>query len=195
MCFRPLFRLPDYLVPPKYKKRIRNRGVCFDIKEFESLKLVYGFTDRDFTMIPCGQCGECRLAYRRSWALRCMHEAQATTDNYFLTLTYDDLHVPISDTMDVESGEFELSTRKSDFQSFMKNLRRHFDYHYSLQDVRFYACAEYGELFDRPHYHAIIYNLPLPDKTIVDHNELGQPVYFSKTLQDIWKKATSILLT
>ena len=38
--------------------------------------------------LPCGSCVSCRLAYSRSWAIRCMHEASLHDRNCFLTLTY-----------------------------------------------------------------------------------------------------------
>ena len=44
--------------------------------------------------LPCGQCIGCRLERARQWALRCMHESSLYEENSFVTLTYDDEHLP-----------------------------------------------------------------------------------------------------
>lgn len=66
-----------------------------------------------------------------------MHE-----ENSFVTLTYKDEELP-------EHG----SLVKKDLQDFMKRLR------FSLggKKVRYYACGEYGEKNDRPHYHVLLF--------------------------------------
>ena len=44
--------------------------------------------------LPCGRCVGCRLERSRQWAVRCMHEASMHMFNSFVTLTYDDDHLP-----------------------------------------------------------------------------------------------------
>ena len=46
-------------------------------------------------MVPCGKCIECKLDYTNSWAIRIMHESLSHEKNCFITLTYNDesLHV------------------------------------------------------------------------------------------------------
>lgn len=91
--------------------------------------------------VPCGHCDECRQAYAREWALRCMLEADHSHDCHFITLTYR-----------VNPG----SCRARDFQLFMKRLRKIVG-----PGVRVFGCQEYGTHFHRPHYHAILFNCPL----------------------------------
>src|SRR4051812_8660340 len=79
--------------------------------------------------LPCGQCIGCRLEKSRQWAMRLMHERKLHTSSAFLTLTYDDAHIPAGGTLD-----------KRDFQLFMKRLRKA----HSEAKIRFYACGEYG---------------------------------------------------
>ena len=49
---------------------------------------------------PCGQCVGCRLERSRQWAVRCMHEASLYKHNCFITLTYDDAHLPANGSLD-----------------------------------------------------------------------------------------------
>lgn len=99
-----------------------------------------------YVSYPCGQCIACRLNKVRDWTIRLMHEARFHDDSVFLTLTYDDKHLP-------ENG----SLNKQDMQNFMKRLRNH------CSNVRFFGCGEYGERYSRPHYHLIIFGLSMKD--------------------------------
>ena len=45
-------------------------------------------------VVGCGQCIPCRINKRREWVGRLTLEAGLYTDNAFLTLTYDDAHLP-----------------------------------------------------------------------------------------------------
>jgi hypothetical protein len=74
--------------------------------------------------------------------------------NVFLTLTYDDEHLPIGGSL-----------YKRDLQNFFKRLRKNL----KGRKIKYYACGEYGETTFRPHYHAIIFGLGLQheDKQLV----------------------------
>ena len=115
---------------------------------------------KDYIEIPCGKCIGCRLEYSRQWANRMMLEAKYHSQNWFVTLTYDDLHVPRSYYGDPNSGEAlpSLTLRKRDIQLFFKRLRKQ-----TGQNFRYYACGEYGENTHRPHYHFIVFGLELDD--------------------------------
>lgn len=91
--------------------------------------------------IPCGQCLGCRIEYSKQWATRMLLENEYSKESHFVTLTYDDAHVPRHEYVDSDSGEvFEsLSLCKRDLQLFNKRLRKEFG-----QGIRFYACGEYG---------------------------------------------------
>lgn len=99
-----------------------------------------------YTSYPCGQCIACRLNRVRDWTIRLMHENRFHEHSVFLTLTYDEVHLP-----------FDRSVHKEDVQNFMKRLRNH------KKDIRFFACGEYGEKYSRPHYHLIIFGLSMND--------------------------------
>lgn len=120
--------------------------------------------------VPCGQCVGCRLERSRQWAMRCLHESSLYKRNSFITLTYDDKHLP-------ENG----SLRYEDFQLFMKRLRKRFKY-----SIRFYMCGEYGENFGRPHFHACLFNHDFDDKVFWKTAGKGSKLYRSKALEELW---------
>lgn len=120
--------------------------------------------------VPCGQCIGCRLDRSRSWAIRCVHEAQLYEENCFITLTYSPEHLP-------ETGSLVVS----DYQQFMKRLRKHF----APRKIRFFQCGEYGDQNLRPHYHACLFNIDFHDKTLWKTAN-GNNIYTSNTLSKIW---------
>jgi len=99
-----------------------------------------------------------------------MHEAQMHSANSFLTLTYDDDHLPADYSID-----------KRVFQLFMKRLR--FDL---LGKIRFYACGEYGDENGRPHYHALIFGWDFhADRKLIKETEYGR-LYTSDQATKAW---------
>lgn len=120
--------------------------------------------------LPCGKCIGCRLNRAREWAIRCMHEAKLYDENSFITLTYDNDHLPP-----------DRSLNHKHFQDFMKRLRKKF----SGRTVRYYMCGEYGENLGRPHYHAVLFNLDFRDKLYFKTSG-GFKLYTSRTLNELW---------
>lgn len=107
--------------------------------------------------------------------MRCTHEASLHEDNIFVTLTYDNEHLPANGSL-----------RYRDYQLFMKRLLVHTARHTDRPiGVRFYMCGEYGETFARPHYHACIFNYDVPDKKLWKI-ERDNPLYTSQLLSDLW---------
>lgn len=142
------------------------------------------FPEDKIQYLPCGQCLGCRLDYSRQWANRCMLELQYHESSFFVTLTYDDFHVPRSWYTDPSTGEAfqSLTLQKRDFQLFMKRLRKRF----SDQHIRFFMCGEYGGQTMRPHYHAIIFGLKLDDLVEYKKSPQGFSYYNSPSLQACW---------
>ena len=147
----------------------------------------------DFIDIPCGQCVGCRLQRSKDWATRCVLESANHTNSYFLTFTYDDLHVPVSTYIDKLTGEIcnNFTLFKKDLQNFWKRLRKRDEY---LEDnFKYYACGEYGSITARPHYHAIAFGLRIPDLTFWKQSRSGFPLYNSEWLTKIWKKGYVVI--
>ena len=101
------------------------------------------------------------------WSIRAYHESTLHDQNSFITLTYDDDHLPKDGCID-----------KKHLQDFFKRLRRDLP----PGTVRYIACGEYGEQTRRPHYHAILFGLDfLHDKITIDDS-----LYTSPTLERFW---------
>lgn len=123
--------------------------------------------------IPCGQCIECRLSRARDWAHRCVHEATLHEDNCFITLTYSDENLIWTD-----KGP---TLYHRDFQLFMKRFRKS---HPDL-NIRYFMCGEYGDNFDRPHYHACVFGYDFPDRK--PWKKSGDfMLYVSEELAELW---------
>lgn len=137
--------------------------------------------------IPCQKCIGCRLTYARQWADRCLLELQYHKDAWFVTLTYNDEHVPISFYGDPYTGEAHpcLTLDRRDVQLFLKRLRKAIE----PTKIRYFGCAEYGPNTWRPHYHLIIFGLPLDDLSLKRQDIDGKvSAYTSQTLSAAWSR-------
>lgn len=157
------------------------RKIVFNTRE--------GYADRPIT-VPCGTCIGCRTAHAQQWASRCAHEAQLHEHNAFVTLTYDDAHLPHVN----EDEDQPVTLRKQDFVTFMKRLRKHRADNYNRERktkkdspipvTKFLQAAEYGSL-GRPHHHAIIFGWWPTDAT--PWKKSGEHMLFrSPTLEQLW---------
>lgn len=99
--------------------------------------------DGSVVFLPCGRCLQCRIDKRNEWTWRLMAEIR-NQPAAFLTLTIDDDNLLPS-----------RSLYKSSVQRFMKRLRKRFH----GRKFKYFFVGEYGELDNRPHYHAIIVGL------------------------------------
>lgn len=115
--------------------------------------------------------------------MRCVHESKLHEKNCYLTLTYDNDHVPYSHV----TGEQTLV--KKHLQDFMKRLR----YYLGDTKVRFFACGEYGENTHRPHYHVIIFGYDFEDKVLYKFSKDNFPYYYSPTLNKIWSHGLCVV--
>lgn len=101
--------------------------------------------DKDGTgrimQVPCGRCINCRVNKASEWTNRILAEASCHKDVYFVTLTYRPEDLPENGTL-----------VKKHLQDFFKRLRKN-----GKQKIRYYAVGEYGEKYQRPHYHFIVF--------------------------------------
>lgn len=98
-------------------------------------------------VLPCGKCLACRIRRRSVWTIRLLHEATAHHLCTMVTLTYRD------DTLPRRGSDPRGILVKSDLQNFFKRYRKLS----RLSGLKYYACGEYGDEGDRPHYHALMF--------------------------------------
>jgi hypothetical protein len=104
-----------------------------------------------------------------------MHEASLHEENCFITLTYNNEHLP-----EVAPGISTVSKR--DVQLFLKRLRKS-----TGKKLKYYMGAEYGPKRGRAHYHLCIFGMDFNDKLLWSIKR-GNKLYTSKTLDKIWGK-------
>lgn len=122
--------------------------------------------------LPCGKCNGCKQETAESWAIRCYHESLMHEQNSFLTLTYDDEHLP---------ADFSVDLRE--VQLFMKKLRKQYG-----NGIRFFAASEYGSKTFRPHYHLLVNGVDFRSDRKLYQNTKSGPLYTSDKLASIWGK-------
>lgn len=201
-CYHPLKGFPigvtkngkvDYKITGYDAACVVKEGDKVDVYGYVVDSSVVGVSGRvicDYIDIPCGQCIGCRLQRSADWACRCMLESKYHSFNYFFTLTYDDLFVPRSSYIDKDTGELcSINTLyKKDLQNFWKRLRKRVDYKF-----KYYACGEYGTKTARPHYHAIVFGLEIPDLKLWKQSNSGFNLYTSEWINSIWKKGYVVI--
>lgn len=111
----------------------------------------------------CGKCLACRKSIRAEWTTRLIFEMLKSHAGAFVTLTYSEDYVPVT-----ESGFRTLSKR--DLQLFMKRLRINLERKKKCKyPIRFFACGEYGtQGTQRPHYHILIFGAHHMDRDFIE---------------------------
>jgi len=155
---------------------------CFEPLTQKLKKPIWSKYENNFVnsvILPCGKCAACINRRIMEWTFRLDNERINSAVTYFVTLTYDNYHVPIN-----KYGKMEL--RKSDVQNFLKKLRYDhtndpeygiFENHYFKTDlkhekIKYYAVGEYGTKRKRPHYHLVMFNCS--KESIRENWELGE---------------------
>lgn len=193
-CYKPLIRLYN----PDNREQ---SGRVYSLARFSQLtgkQLKYEdlMYNPKVMLIPCGQCIGCRIRQREDWTTRIELEARDYPKDqvWFITLTYDDEHVP---GMILKTGEIMRKVQYTwkpgekrpnsvqillyeDIQKFLKRLRKAY-----RGKLRYFVAGEYGEQTARPHYHMILYGWKpkdLENLYKIHHNGY----YNSKWLEGIW---------
>lgn len=128
---------------------------------------------------PCGKCPDCLRKRAIQWCFRLQQEQKYSISSYFLTLTYNNDNLPIHlgtptlkkddlkkflHTMRSRTKRIHSAKKQPDFQHYGKRqelAEQAYQAHKGVP-LKYYAIGEYGTKLDRPHYHAIAYNIPRP---------------------------------
>lgn len=147
----------------------RNR-VDYSIR---SMRSKYG---DDLLLLPCGKCLGCKFDKAKDWATRVYCESLYHEKSCFLTLTYDDYHLPKNQDIN-----------KENVLDFIKKLRNR------GEAVRYFGCGERGESTSRIHAHLILFGYSPSDLEFYSRGSNGDALYLSATLSQLWDKGHVIV--
>lgn len=179
-CYKPLARLESkthFLTAKDGHKYGQPRIISTESLEDVVKNMNINLKDYKVQMIPCGKCIGCRLDYAKEWANRGYLECMTSENNWFITLTYDDEHLNTPEEMttsdeitftELQENDWKGTLWPADLKQFMKNLRQILSREHDHAGIKFMAAGEYGEQGERPHFHVILYNCPLPTETFYD---------------------------
>lgn len=98
--------------------------------------------------VPCNHCDVCKERKINAFVQRCKLETLCyDCKPWFVTLTYDNQHVP-SHGVSIDEA-----------QRYLKRLRINLVRAGFNKKIRYVLVGEYGKNTHRPHYHAIIWNI------------------------------------
>lgn len=154
---------------------------------------IAGEAGQDYTghTIPCGYCEGCREEQARQTAVRIVHEAQYHPHSSFLTLTYNDKHLPEFGSLSSETPKTREAREREDryawqrpedrdhVSKFWKRMRKH------LGNLRHYTVGEYGDKSKRAHYHACLFGHDFAEDRII-YKTTPHLLWISPTLTRIW---------
>lgn len=106
------------------------------------MQCAHTITLKNGNVVPCGKCPSCLANERTEWIFRLKQEYKASSFSLFVTLTYDDEHLP-----------FGYNVNKRDVQLFLKRFRKQL----GKIKLRYYIVSEYGDHTFRPHYHGLFF--------------------------------------
>lgn len=207
------------IIPRKevYKQLIQDPNNIRSLKDYNNFNAEIGNPWR-WQTIPCRNCWACQLSYSAEWATRIMYEcALHPNTNYFITLTYDDEHLPIAEEVKVPEKIWNKTTKTYDvkwhygqnlgekecnegtvyephMEKFLHDIRQYFERKYKHTGIKYFYCAEYGsgELTGnhRPHYHIILMNCPLDTFENYDYHldENHKQHFKNKLIEKYWDK-------
>lgn len=139
--------------------------------------------------VPCSKCRQCRAARAGDWATRFAHEIQMHAASCFVTLTFNDEHLPRDYSLD-----------KSVIQKFIKRVRIWYARHFPGTRFSVSYCGEYGDNdpngkgWDgvngpgqgRPHFHVHFFGVDFSHDRTLWTVRRGNASYKSATLEKLW---------
>lgn len=125
------------------------------------------YTNPNGQFFGCGQCWPCRANKVRSWATRIELEARMHEWNIFVTLTHAPESLPLTCGCKQCFGSHPTGTlRPQLMRKFLKDLRNRL--RKGGRTFRYFLVGEYGDLYQRPHYHLVIFGLCTLDQHIIE---------------------------
>lgn len=141
--------------------------MCLNPKKILNRSNHFNDTMPLYLTVNCGKCAECRSVSQNDWFVRAYYEWMHNKGlTLFYTLTFN------NDNLPKVCGLPCFSKRK--VQLFLKRLRSRLS-EYDI-NLKYLITAEFGELYKRPHYHALFF---------VDSNKLS-PYFIYNLIKLAW---------
>lgn len=112
-------------------------------------------------LTPCNNCLACRVDSLILWQARCNTE-YVKHRSAFVTFTYDDLHLPYNE------NSLLPTLKKEQLHKYLDNIshkvkKMPFLPQGCTKNFSFFASGEYGDKFQRAHYHVLFFGLDFAD--------------------------------
>lgn len=124
-----------------------------------------------FIEYRCNKCFECAVEKRKQYTSRSLLQLTTHPYVYFVTLTYDEQHLP-------ENHELSREHLREFTNRLLNNLAHSRIRYFRDLDLVYLACGEYGKNTHRPHYHLLLFS-----RKFIPHNLLRT---FESTILDRW---------
>lgn len=193
-CLSPMLR-----VPCGYDRwSLQNDGVLKEkaliLKDMPSQRKKLEECNIPYDVIPCGHCPECFTKRVKDWSIRLLQESYQHKENYFVTFTFDDRHLPLN-----------RSLSKKHVQKLIKRMRNYISNVLELDcQFKYYAVGEYGEgkgerMGFNPHYHILFFGLNLSNMAGLSEvwpdghphtSQSGDKLLYSPMLSEMWPFGT-----
>lgn len=132
------------------------------------------YSTKKYIEVPCGHCPDCRNTYYNSLLQRCIVESRSSY-MYFVTLTYDNKHIP-----SLTFGDYTIFY--SDYKHIQNMFKRIRFNNILDRDFRYLSVCEFGDVRHRPHHHLLIFVSKL------DTDTDSTPYIIERTLFDNLKR-------
>lgn len=105
--------------------------------------------------MPCNDCYYCKMRKKYEWTCRVIMERLFYKFGYFITLTYDNVHLPADNGVSYNDADYFLDR----LRDYFKKVSCGFSY---------YLMSEYGGRTQRPHYHMhLLTDMPLKEVSVI----------------------------
>lgn len=152
--------IPIRIINPHYRKIASLSAI--DVSQYEDREDYY-------LDVPCGVCYHCRKKYKSQWNIRLQHHyrylsKEQQTNSYFVTLTFDDDHLP---NPRPTKAEVSPLVRK-----FLERVRKRYK-----RSFTHWIVSELGSTTKRYHLHGIFFDIPFPIWQLTDLWKYGFTSY------------------
>lgn len=167
MCYRPLLMNYD----SKERKYIIGNNANVDPNRA--------------VFVPCGKCPACKKSRKANYAVRARAEYQkyGPQRTFMLNLTVND-HC-------IDKVFPNGSLDHTEFQKFMKRLRKKLWSDGIDVKIKYICGAEYGERNGRPHFHVIVFGWKPDDLKKWSNTKKGFKQFRSAYIEECWKDTTA----